>query len=50
MPKVKLQVTLTVETTFREAVLTLILCFKRLVGFFISPIEQVTPQNGYAIL
>ena len=46
MDKVKLQVTLSVETKFRKAVLVLLFCFKRLIGFLISP----TPQDEYAVL
>lgn len=50
MAKVKFQVILSVETRFREAVLVFLCCFKRLVGFLTSPIEQVTPLDEYVVL
>lgn len=43
MGKVKLPGTVPKERRFREAVLALLLCFTKLAGFSISPVEQVTP-------
>lgn len=43
MPKVKRLSPTSMETRFKEAVLTLFLCFKMLVGFLISLTQQITP-------